>query len=251
MAFDLSSVRNGRSTKKPRTIIYGAAGVGKTTFAASAPSPIVIQTEDGLGTLDVPHFPLAGTFDDVLSALGSLFSEPHEFRSLVIDSLDWLEPLIWQDVCRANKCESIESLGYGKGYVEALSRWRMFCEGVTALRDQRDMWIVMVAHSHVTHIEDPTQPAYDSHGLKMHKKAAAVVEEFADVVGFASLKTLAVTEDAGFNSKRTRAKTTGERVLHVSPNPAYTAKNRYGLPPTIPLDWATFQQHIGGIQRRP
>ena len=244
MAFDLSAIRKGRNTKKPRVVVYGPAGVGKTTFATSAPAPIVLQTEDGLGQIDVPHFPLATTFDDVLSAIGALFQEAHEFKTLVVDSLDWLEPLIWQDVCQAHKVESIESLGYGKGYVEALTRWRMFCDGITALRDQKDMWIVMIAHSQVTHVEDPTQPTYDSHGLKMHKKAAAVIEEFSDVIGFANLKTMTISEDAGFNNKRTRAKTTGERVLNVAPNPAYTAKNRYSLPPTLPLDWPAFQQSI-------
>ena len=244
MAFDLSAIRKGRNTKKPRVVVYGPAGVGTTTFATSAPAPIVLQTEDGLGQIDVPHFPLATTFDDVLSAIGALFQEAHEFKTLVVDSLDWLEPLIWQDVCQAHKVESIESLGYGKGYVEALTRWRMFCDGITALRDQKDMWIVMIAHSQVTHVEDPTQPAYDSHGLKMHKKAAAVIEEFSDVIGFANLKTMTISEDAGFNNKRTRAKTTGERVLNVAPNPAYTAKNRYSLPPTLPLDWPAFQQSI-------
>lgn len=244
MAFDLSAIRKGRNTKKPRVVVYGPAGVGKTTFATSAPAPIVLQTEDGLGQIDVPHFPLATTFDDVLSAIGALFQEAHEFKTLVVDSLDWLEPLIWQDVCQAHKVESIESLGYGKGYVEALTRWRMFCDGITALRDQKDMWIVMIAHSQVFHVEDPTQPAYDSHGMKMHKKAAAVIEEFSDVIGFANLKTMTISEDAGFNNKRTRAKTTGERVLNVAPNPAYTAKNRYSLPPTLPLDWPAFQQSI-------
>lgn len=148
MAFDLSAIRKGRNTKKPRVVVYGPAGVGKTTFATSAPAPIVLQTEDGLGQIDVPHFPLATTFDDVLSAIGALFQEAHEFKTLVVDSLDWLEPLIWQDVCQAHKVESIESLGYGKGYVEALTRWRMFCDGITALRDQKDMWVVMIAHSH-------------------------------------------------------------------------------------------------------
>ena len=81
-------------------IIYGEAGIGKTTFATSAPAPIVIQTEDGLGVLDAPRFPLATTFDDVLESLQVLATENHEFKSVVVDSLDWLEPLIWQATCK-------------------------------------------------------------------------------------------------------------------------------------------------------
>jgi hypothetical protein len=240
MAFDLSSISSGKTTKKPRITIFGDAGVGKTTFACSAPAPIVIRTEDGLGVLDVAHFPVATSFDDVMSAVGTLYSEEHQFETLVIDSADWLEPLIWADVCRANGVDSIEKMPYGKGYVEALTRWRMLMDGITALRDERNMFTILVAHSQLVRIEDPLNPAYDSHGLKLHKKAAALVEEFSDIVGYADLKTLTVTEDAGFNQKRTRAKTTGERVLHVGPSPAYTAKNRYALPPTLPLDWSAF-----------
>lgn len=243
MAFDLSAIQKGRSTKIPRTTIFGPAGCGKTTFGASAPSPIFIQTEDGLGNIDVPHFPLAKTFDDVLSAISTLYTEEHEFKTVVIDSLDWLEPLVWQEVCATNKVESIERLPYGRGYTEALSVWRTFLDGVTALRD-KGMWVVMIAHNQVVKVEDPVTASYDSHTLKLHKKAAALVEEYSDIVGFASLKTLTVSEDSGFNQTRTRAKTTGERVLNVAPNPAYTAKNRYSLPPTLPLDWPAFQQSI-------
>ena len=240
----MQGVISGRAVKPPRVVLYGKDGVGKTTWAAGADRPIFLPTEEGADEVGVDRFPLLADWSSFLKALGQVAQGEHDYGCVVVDSLDWLEPLIWQDVCQAHKVESIESLGYGKGYVEALTRWRMFCDGITALRDQKDMWVVMIAHSQVTHVEDPTQPAYDSHGLKMHKKAAAVIEEFSDVIGFANLKTMTISEDAGFNNKRTRAKTTGERVLNVAPNPAYTAKNRYSLPPTLPLDWSAFQQSI-------
>ncbi len=244
MAFDLSSIRKGRLIKRPICTIYGDPKVGKTTFGCSAPSPIVIQAEEGLGMLDVPHFPKAETFDDVMSALASLYSENHEFESLVVDSLDHVEPLIWAEVCREHNVANLEALPYGRGYTEALARWRQFLDGVAALRDQKNMFVILIAHSQVVRIEDPTQPAFDAHSLKLHKKAAALVQETSDVIGYAAQKLMTVTEDAGFNAKRTRAKTTGERVLHVAPNPAFVAGNRYSLPPTLPLDWPAFQQSI-------
>ena len=248
MAFDLSSIKAGRSTKKPRTTIYGDSGLGKTTFSCSAPSPIVIMTEDGLGQIDVPHFPLAKTFDDVLSAIGTLYTEQHDFQSVVIDSLDWLEPMVWAETCLAHGKDSIESFGYGKGYIEAGAYWRQFLDGITALRDDRDMWVILIAHSQIIHYEDPLTAAYDSHSLKLHKRAAALVEEFSDVIGFAALKTLTIDEKKDSftdkDAKRTRAKTTGERLLHLAPSPAFTAKNRYSLPPVMPLDWQAYQSSI-------
>lgn len=239
MAINLASLQRN-VIKPPRIIIHGEPGVGKTTFAACAERPVVIQTEDGLGSLDATAFPLARSFGEVMEAISSLYTEPHEFKTLVIDSLDWLEPLVWQQVCVANKIESLEKLSFGKGYVEALGVWRQFFDGITALRDSKGMTIIMTAHSETKRVEDPMLAAYDTHDLKLHKRAAALAEEFADVILFAAVQTNTVTEDAGFNSKRTRAVTTGQRVIHTVGQPAFLAKNRFNLPPVLPLTWADF-----------
>ena len=40
----LESIKSGRENKPPRIMVYGQEGVGKSTFGASAPAPIIIQT---------------------------------------------------------------------------------------------------------------------------------------------------------------------------------------------------------------
>ncbi len=254
MAINLASLAKN-TIKPPRIIIHGDAGCGKTTFGACADAPVFIQTEDGLGSLDATAFPLATSFTDVMEAIGTLYSEPHEFKTLVVDSLDWLEPLVWKHTCEfwtdkkgdADRLASIEDAGYGKGYVEALGYWRQFFSGITALRDERKMTIVMIAHSEQKRVEDPLLPAYDTHDLKLHKRAAALAEEFADVILYATVQTNMVTEDAGFNKKRTRAVTTGTRVIHTVGQPAFLAKNRFNLPPVLPLTWADFAKHMPAL----
>lgn len=241
MAISLASLSRN-TPKPPRIVIYGDAGCGKTTFGACAPDPVFIQTEDGLGNLDATAFPLAASFDDVMLALQSLYTEENSFKTLVVDSLDWLEPLVWQKVCVLHNVPSIESMPYGKGYVEALAIWRQFFEGITALRDARNMTVIMIAHSQVVRVEDPTLPAYDRHGLKLHKRAAAIAEEFADVILYAAMQTNTVTEDAGFNNKRVRAVTSGERIMHTIGQPAFLAKSRFSLPSPLPLSWEAFAQ---------
>ena len=72
MAFDLKSIRKNEAISAPRLMLYGVEGIGKSTFAAGAPDPIFILTEDGLGSLKCKHFPLATSFDDVLEAIGTL-----------------------------------------------------------------------------------------------------------------------------------------------------------------------------------
>lgn len=241
MAISLSALTRN-SPKPPIIVIHGDPGTGKTTFCANAPDPVFILTEDGLGNLDIQHFPQATTLDEVMQSLAALYTEDHDLKTLVLDSLDWLEPLIWQQVCADHKIQSIESLGYGKGYVEALTHWRQFLDGVKALRDQRGMIVIMTAHSAIVRVEDPTMPSYDSRDLKLHKRAAALVEEFADVILYAAVQTNTVTEESGFNQKRLRAVTTGNRLMHTVGQPAFLAKNRFSLPSPLPLAWDAFAQ---------
>jgi len=120
----LAAVTRGQVSKPHRVLIYGPEGVGKTTFAASAPDPIIIGTEDGSGALDVPRFPRPESWGDVLEAVDALTAKGHDYRTCVIDSLDWAEPMVWAHVCAASSKSSIEDFGFGKGYVEALNEAR-------------------------------------------------------------------------------------------------------------------------------
>jgi len=149
MAISLSSLVRENEVKAPRILIHGVSGVGKTTFASEANAPVFLQTEDGLGTLNVAHFPLARTWDEVLEALTALYKEAHDYRTLVIDSVDWLEPLIWARTCKDNGWASIEDAGFGKGYVSALAYWRRYVDALNALRDERGMTIIQIAHTDI------------------------------------------------------------------------------------------------------
>ena len=122
----LSNIRMKTKLKPPRIVLFGSSGVGKTSFAASMNKPIFICTEDGLGKIEVPHFPLAKSFEDVMENLQSLINNENDYKTLVIDSLDWLEPLVWDKACQDNNWKSIEQPGYGKGYVETLKYWRIY-----------------------------------------------------------------------------------------------------------------------------
>src|SRR5690348_4280604 len=101
-------IRSGKCPAPRRTMLYGVHGVGKSTFGAAADRPIFIQTEDGLGDIDCDKFPVAGSFTEVIGMLSELFTERHAYRTVVIDSLDWLEQLIWAEVCRKRHVASIE-----------------------------------------------------------------------------------------------------------------------------------------------
>jgi hypothetical protein len=121
---NLADIRKCTAQLPPRFLIHGAEGVGKTTIASKFPVPIFLQTEDGCPSgVEIPSFGPIDNFADLRSAIGALASEPHQYQTIVIDSLDATEELIWRDACRSQGWSSIESPGYGKGYVIVDSWW--------------------------------------------------------------------------------------------------------------------------------
>ena len=243
MAIDIRSILTSTTAlAAPRILVHGVAGIGKSTYAAGAPNPAFVLTEDGLGTLDVAHFPLARRFEDVMEALAALYSEAHDFKTVVVDSVDWLEPLVWQKACRDNGWSSIEDAGYGKGYVAALDYWRQYLEGLNALRDERGMTVIQIAHTDIKRFDSPEHEPFDRYVIKLHARASALLQEHSDVVLFANYRISTVKSDVGFNKKVTRALGSGERVLYTAERPAFLAKNRYGLPDSLPLEWAAFAE---------
>ena len=232
MAINLQSVSRNTTLQPPRIMIYSVHGIGKTTFAAGSPAPIFILTEDGLGKLEVDHFPLATKLSDVHDALAALKGE-HDFQTVVIDSLDWLDNLIWQDI---NAKFDEKALGFGKGAVIAADYWRKILDGINDLR-ARGMASILLAHSEIKRFDSPEVDPFERYQPKLQGRSSALLQEFCDVVGFANYKTNVKTADVGFNNKVTRGISTGERLLYTSEKPAYLAKNRYSLPDSLPFDW--------------
>jgi hypothetical protein len=239
MAFNLQSIQRTKRLRAPKIVIAGPGKIGKTTFASMAPNAIGILTEDGADAVDANAFPLATTLEDVYSAIKTLLTEEHEFQSVFIDSLDWLEPLLHAHVCAANKWVNIEAPGYGKGYIAAAEEWRTLLSGLEALRQQRNMAVILIAHDKIKHFESPMHDGYDQYVLKLHDRAGALVMEWADVIGWANYQIITTESDAGYGNKEVKARTTGKRILHVEPHPAHMGGNRFALK-NMPLDWEAF-----------
>jgi len=245
MAFNLDSIKKTTGLSRPPMIcVHGTSGVGKTTMASEAPAPVFIQTELGEGLLELNTFGLASKYEDVIEAIDALRSSNHDWSTLVIDSVDHLEPLIWKHVCAENKWASIEAPGYGRGYIEAALVWRELMASLDELRKEKNMVIILIAHSEIKRFEDPINGSIDRYQMKLHKHSSAILVETADVVLFVKHKVTMRKEDKGFGVKVNKGIATNERIMCTTESPHFVAKNRYDLPPELPLGWADFEENV-------
>lgn len=253
MAFSLASISTKAVHKAPRIILLGVEKIGKSTWAAGADSPIFIpiKQEEGIDSFDVARFPTSNTFNEVMSAIGVLYSEPHDYQTAVLDSSSALEPLIWQDTCVDNNAASIEKVngGFGKGYVEALSRWQMLMDGLDALREHRNMASIIIGHVKVSTFNDPERDSYNQYTCDLNDKARNALFRWADFIGFANTKTAVKAEAQGFGKEIKRAVDVGNgnRYLFTKKTPAHPGGGRgvYGnLPAELPLEWEAFKAAV-------
>lgn len=222
--------------KPPKIVFYGPEGIGKTGFGTQLPKPIFLRAEDGMGEYrGVARFPgIAKEIEDVRGAIRFLANETHDFESFVIDSIDWLEPIIWADWCEENNFDNIESPGYQRGYKEVVAKWTALLSSLNKLNDM-GMTICLLGHAVIEKFQSPGCEPYDRYHPATHKKATAKIFEWADMCLFAHTKVLVKKEDAGFGKTNTYGAGVGNRVILTTEGAVCRAKNRYSLPHEIPF----------------
>ncbi len=245
----LDTVKAASFTGPTRLALHSVEGFGKTTLAAFFPSPLFVCGERGfprdLG--HAPKFVEPKSWEEVRALVHELMQNARGYESLVFDTMDWIEPLIWRYVCqrdtnrktemnpKGNTLESIEDYGYGKGYVATLEEMRSLLNDLDTLQTKQGMHVVILIHSHVKPFNNPAGDNFDRWQPKLHEKCARIIVEWSENVFFGYFEITTAKQDSSNKREKAKGASTGRRILGTRHNAMYDAKNRYNLPDTIEL----------------
>jgi AAA domain len=229
-------------------LLYGQPGIGKSTFGASLPKPIVIATER-LDQINVPKLPVPRDFKGLYDQIDALDKEQHEYESIVLDTVDAAELLIWQRVCSEGKVKSIEEFagGWGKGYTRARELWTGLLSKLSDMSERYN--VLLTAHAHVKTFADPSlSTPYDRWVMKIHDKSAEIIRQMVDLILFVQLETT-IQKDTP-KARKGRGIVSGDRVLWTQPATGYEAKNRYDLESPLEFSWEALSEGINKFYDR-
>ncbi len=238
------NITKGKIKSPLKVVLYGTEGIGKSTFASRFPNPLFIDTEDSTKNLDVARFDKPTSWSMLMQQIKYTKDNPDICKTLVIDTADWAEQLEIEDLCARKKWSGIEDAGYGRGYQYSAEE---FGKMLNALNEVIAVGInvVVTAHACLRKVELPEEMgSFDHWEMKTSKKVAPMLREWADMVLFANYETIVVTTD----SKKNKAQGS-RRVMYTEHHACWDAKNRAGLAPKLPFDYAEIAAVIeGGVQ---
>lgn len=269
MAISLSSISKGTQIRAPRIIVLGVEGIGKTSFACGTKfgedgrivqtglnQPILLpcKGEEGADSIGVPSFPACSSAADVLEAIGSLYSETHDYKTVVLDSASALSPIIVDDVCREFQVKNIRKVpGFRTGEASILNEWRAILAGFDALRAEKGMASIIIGHVKIRKMKNPEGDDYDTYDFDLEfADVSELLKRWADVILFCNNKVVVKKEgeDTTYSKAKKRGMdlTGGQRFLFTQRRPAHPGKCRFGnLPYELPLDWSAFEAAVAAV----
>lgn len=238
-------IRKGKQPGPRRILLYGQHGVGKSTWASEAPEPIFLNVEDGLNDIDCASTPKLKSYGEVINSISWLNTNSHEFKTVVLDSLDWTEQFILQDVADDAGKKAFSLIKFGEGVGPAVKKTMYLLKGLEQLQ-AKGMGIILLSHARIVRFENPESAAYDRYEPDLHKAISSTVQEWCDEVLFASFRVFTTTTEEGFGRERAIARGGKERFIRTNESASAIAKNRLRLPDELPMSWAAYAQHLPG-----
>jgi hypothetical protein len=225
-----------------RVMILGTEGIGKTELAAQMPNPVFLGKEDGAQFVKPKpqQFPKPLVWEDVFDAGRTLMRGQHDRETLVIDTVDSLEGLVYDLVKERENLTSKDMEAYGKWAKIAMEDWRRFINMLDALQEHKRMNICLLMHAGLGTVKNPSGADFQRFKPKLYGDAPGnLLKEWCDCVFFA-------THELSFQGDREvkKAFETGRRLIYTTYTAAHDAKNRWGLPDVIEFRKGTGWQDI-------
>lgn len=250
---------------------YGDEGIGKSSLVADGDGPIFLDIEGRTRHLHVRRYnfrPEEGdegtvprTLAEVEDAIDDLLTNRTAWRAagirtVVFDGVAALEALINDRIvadARARghrnkdgkEIENIEDFGFSTGQKVAAQMWRQFVRRFDDLRFRAGMHVVLLGHALVTKFKSPTTEDFDVYRPRVDEKAAGVLLEKCDVVGFVTY------EDSVRKVGRKAVGVSGDRVIHLKRTTTWAAKNSLPMADTVDLvsegPWTPFAEALAAL----
>lgn len=225
----------GRIKRKMRAVIYGPEGIGKSTTASAFPRPVFIDVEGGTHHLDVARIEAPKSWAALMLILDNFASGniPADYETLVVDTVDWAEKMLREDICAQAGVTALGDRPYGTLYQQLGAKWGQFLDKLAFISEK--MHVVLLAHSQLSRCEIPEEHgSFDRYELKLNTgfkiNTASMTKEWASLVMFLNYETIVVQGENG----KPKAQG-GQRVAYTSHHSCWDAKNRYGLPEKLKM----------------
>jgi hypothetical protein len=241
-------INKGRVARARRMLLYGENGIGKSSLASLFPRPIFLNLEDGLGDLDVESTNVITSVTELVGCLVHLSNS--EYQTIVVDTIDWLEKLIFSEVAENAGKKTIDDIGFGKGYQAVELRWKELFGGFTYLWHQ-NKHIVFTCHEAIEKFTNPEGDSYNYWRPSLHLKGSGCVTEWCDEVLFLRYRTHTVQKDEGFGAKRAIAIGGRERFIAANKSATCEAKNRLGMPDELPFSFEAIAGYLPPLEKQP
>lgn len=218
------------SLHKLSMLLYGAPKIGKSTFCSRIDDALFIATEPGLNYLETYNVRV-NSWIEFLEVMAALKREKHNFKVIIIDTIDRLCDFCDSYICEQAKAQTIGDVGgYGKGYALFKTEMNRVFQKIYAM----DLGVVITSHTVLAEIPTPSgkQIQYQP---SVQKRIQDIIIPLVDIIGFAH-------SVVSLNKEGDCVET---RMLETSETASWVAGDRTGrLPSTMPFSFHVFKKHF-------
>lgn len=169
------------------TLIYGPPKVGKSTFGARMPKPLLLAFERGYNAIpgviaqDITSW---GEMKQVMRELKKPEVQEN-FKSIVVDTIDIAADFAQKYVCNQL---GIENIGDGGWTTNGWAKYKKEFEDIFRTLAQLGYAIVFISHDKEKTIKPQNGTEYQQIGSSMQSSALSIIENMADIIGYAHPK---------------------------------------------------------------